>query len=131
MAYRVRPLIGKNHEVGHSAIDADHQEIAECWRRAVSCEPIQLPFFVAYLKKSMKNHFERETALLERAGAQLWGRHREQHDMLLDLCDQANALCRSDWQKAQSLLRYRVAKLMRDHINCMDQIAAVIINTSE
>jgi hemerythrin len=78
----------------------------------------------------MKTHFEREAALLERAGGQLWERHREQHDMMLDLCDQANVLSQTDWRKAQSLLRYRVAKLMRDHINCMDQIAAVIINTS-
>jgi hemerythrin-like metal-binding protein len=130
MSCSVRPLIGKNHEVGHEAIDTDHQAIAECWKRAVSCEPIQLPFFIAYLKKLMKTHFDREAALLECAGGQLWERHREQHEMMLDLCDQANALSQTDWRKAKSLLRYRVAKLMRDHINCMDQIAAVIINTS-
>ncbi len=125
-----RPLIGKTHEVGHEVIDTDHQALAECWKLAVSCEPIQLPFYAARLKKLMRSNFDREAELMKRAGGELCACHRQQHGILLDLCDRANALSSRNWRKAQSLLRYQLPKLVREHINCMDQIAALFINAN-
>lgn len=131
MTYRsMRPLIGKNHEVGHAVIDSDHLVVAECWKQAVSCEPIQLPFQIARLKKLMRNHFDREAALMKGAGGELCACHRQQHNALLGLCDRASALSSHKARKAQTLLRYQFPKLIREHINCMDQIAALFINTS-
>lgn len=125
-----RPLIGKRHQVGHDAIDFDHRAMADCWTQAVTCEQMQFPFFMARLKKLMRLHFDHEAALMERAGGRLCECHRREHRMLLELCDQATALSRRNWRRAQSLLRNKLPKLVRDHITSMDQIAALFINTS-
>jgi hemerythrin len=125
-----RPLIGRQHTLGHEAIDRDHMAIADWWLRAVSCKPIQSAFFIARLKKLMRDHFERETILMEWAGGRLCECHVREHRMLLALCDQATALSDRNWQMAQSLLRTKLPKLVREHIISMDQLAVVFINTN-
>jgi hemerythrin len=125
-----RPLIGKRHELGHDAIDLDHRAMADCWHRAVSCEPMQLELLVARLKRLMRDHFDREAALMEQAGGKLCECHRREHQMLLDLCDEARMLGRRNYRRAQSLLRSKLPKLVREHIICMDQLAVLFINTT-
>src|SRR5262245_23064617 len=125
----IRPLLGRQHEVGHDTIDFDHYAMAHCWSQAVTCEQLQFPFFIARLKKLMRTHFDHEAALMERAGGQLCECHRREHRMLLDVCEQAAAPGRQNWRKAQSLLRCRLPKLVRAHVDSMDQIAALLINT--
>ena len=129
-ARAVGPLIGKSHELGHDAIDREHQAIADCWHRAVTCEPMQLEFMAARLRRLMRNHFDHESALMQRAGGGLCECHRREHQMLLDLCEQARTLRLRDWRGAQSLLRNRLPRLVREHIICMDQLAVLFINTN-
>ena len=116
---------------GHAVIDADHSAIAERWRRAVDCKPIEFPFCIARLKKLLRLHFEHETSLMLQAGGALCACHRREHDELLELCDCAAALGENHWRKAQSLLRNKFPKLVRSHIACMDQIAVLFINTNQ
>ncbi len=132
MAQRsLRPLLAKVHELGHREIDLDHRTVAECWDRAVNCAPIQFPFFVARLKKAMRDHFDREAALLARAGGRMWECHGQEHHSLLELCDQAARLADQNCRKAQSLLRNELARMLREHIVSMDQIAVLFLNTRE
>lgn len=131
MANRIaRPLLGRRHRVGHDAIDFDHRAMANCWSQVVTCEQLQFPFFVARLKKLMRTHFDHEAALMAQAGGQLCECHRREHRRLLDVCEEASALSQQNWRKAQSLLRRKLPKLVREHIDSMDQIAVLFINTN-
>ena len=125
----IRPLIGKQYVLGHEAIDDDHRVIADGWYRTVNCEQIQFPFLIARLKKLMRLHFDHEAALMHSAGGMLCECHRQEHQALLDVCDQAAALGAKNWRRAQSLLRRRFPKLIRSHIACTDQIAVLFINS--
>ena len=131
MASRIlRPLIGRQHTLGHEDIDSELTTIANWWLRVVECEPIQFPFFIARLAKLMRNHFDHEAELMERAGGALCECHRREHRMILALCEQANALSTQDCRKAQSLLRNQLPGLVRDHIDCTDQLVVMFINTN-
>jgi hemerythrin len=125
----MQALLKRHHVLGHAAIDADHAEMAQWWLRTVSCEPLQLAFFIARLKKLMLNHFDREAALMEEAGGRLCECHRREHRMLVALCDQATVLARRNGRKARSLLRVELPRLVREHIICMDQLTVLFINT--
>ena len=124
------PLLGRQHTLGHEVIDADHRAIADWWLRAVNCEPIQLAFFVARLKKLMRDHFDHEAVLMEWAGGRLCECHRREHQMLLDLCDRVTALSPHNWRKARSLLRTQLPRLVREHIISMDQLAVLFIDAN-
>jgi hemerythrin len=126
----VRPLIGRQHALGHEVIDLDHKAIADWWFRVAACEPIQFPFFLARLKKLLSSHFDHEAALMQQAGGILCACHRREHQMLLDLCDQAAAESRQNWRRTQTLIRNRFPKLVRDHIISMDQSAVLFIHTN-
>jgi hemerythrin len=128
---RMRPLLGKGYILGHAAIDLDHRDIAECWEGAADCEPIELPFFLARLKRSMRRHFDREAALMLQAGGHLCECHQREHRTLLGLCDQAMAVTDRNWRRARSLLRNDLAKLVRAHVVSMDQIAVLFIRAHE
>jgi hemerythrin len=129
MCKAIQPLIGRRYELGHERIDSDHKEIADWWLRIVNCEPIQYPFYIARLKKLMRSHFDHEAALLAGAGSALCDCHHQEHQALLDLCDQAIALSRADWRRSQLILRNRLPKLVREHIISMDQFAVLYLNT--
>jgi hemerythrin len=116
--------------LGHEAIDIDHLAIADCWLQAATCEQIQFAFLIARLKKLMRTHFDREVALMARAGGRLCECHRQEHRELLELCDRADMLSRSNWPHAQALLRNKFPKMVREHIICMDQLAVLFIHTS-
>lgn len=126
-----RPRIRKLPTLGHDVIDSEHSAIAEQWYRTVNCEPLQFPLLIARLKKLMASHFDHEAALMERAGGHLCGCHLREHQTLLDLCDRAHELSSRSWHKAQSLLRTKFPRLIRDHVMYMDQIAVLFINTNE
>lgn len=125
----IRPLIGRQHTLGHDVIDSDHQAIADWWLQTVTCEPIQFAFFMARLKKLMSTHFDHEAALMEEAGGRMCECHSQEHRMLLTVCDQASVLSLSRWRRAQSLLRTELPKLVREHIISMDQLTVLFINT--
>ena len=126
----VRPLIGRQHLLGHGVIDSDHQAIADWWLQTVSCEPSQFAFFLARLKKLMRTHFDHEVELMEEAGGRMCNCHGHEHQMLLSLCDQANGLSRFNWKKARSLLRTKPPKLVREHNISRDQLTVLFINTN-
>jgi hemerythrin len=126
----VRPMIGAKHALGHAVIDFDHQAIADWWFRLVHCNEIQFPFFMARLKKLMTTHFAHEAALMQHAGGMLCACHRHEHNLLLELCDQADGESRRNWRRAQGLLRIRFPKMMRDHIISMDQLTVLFIHAS-
>lgn len=117
--------------LGHEAIDSDHSAISDQWFRTVNCEPVQFQFFIARLKRLMTKHFENEAALMEQAGGQLCRCHRDEHQSLLDLCDQIRELSDQSWRKTQSLLRVKFPKLVRKHVLYTDQLAVLFINTNE
>jgi len=125
-----RRLLGTRYALGHDAIDADHKAITQWWLRTVDCEQIQFSFFVARLRKLMRDHFDREAGLMEQAGGRLCDCHRREHQMLLDLCDRATTLSGDDWRKARSLLRTQLPRLVREHIISMDQFAVLFINAN-
>ena len=126
----VRPLIGRQHFLGHEVIDSDHVAIADWWLQTVNCEPVQFAFFLARLKKLMRTHFDHEAELMEQAGGRMCPCHSQEHQMLLTLCDEANALNKSHCRKAQSLLRTKLPKLVRQHIISMDLLTVLFINTN-
>ncbi|HEX2654456.1 MAG TPA: hypothetical protein VHN11_12490 [Xanthobacteraceae bacterium] len=128
----IRPITRKlrTERLGHDAIDADHAEISACWFQAVNCEPIQLPFLIARLKKLMTNHFTREDAIMRHAASSLCSCHRHEHEMLLGLCDRGAKLGESDWRAAQRLLRDEFPKRVHEHIICMDQMLVLHLNVS-
>ncbi len=126
----IRPLIGVRDTLGHQLIDADNVAISNCWLRATDCEPIELPFQAARLRKLVRVQFDHEAALIEAIAGELSEPHRREHRSLMDLCDEAYALSAQSWKRARALLRRDFAKLFRNHLVCMDQIAVVIINTA-
>ena len=126
----MRPLIGRKYALGHDAIDGDHMAIADGWFRAVNCEQIQFPFLIARMTKLMKVHFDHESTLMHLAGGTLCECHRQEHQMLLDLCDKVAALSGKNWRRAQSLMHNKFPKLIRNHIAYMDQIVVLFINTN-
>ncbi len=126
----MRPLLGTQHFLGHESIDLEHKAIADWWLLTVNCQEIQFPFFIARLKRLMHEHFVHEATLLKRAGTSLCECHEREHRLLLDLCDEAATLGRSNWRQAQSLLRNKLPKLVREHIVSMDQLAVLLINTA-
>ena len=128
---RMRPLLGKAHVLGHDAIDLDHRNIAQCWERATGCAPIELPFFLARLKRAMRRHFDREAMLVRQAGGHLCECHQGEHRTLLGLCDEAATMAERNWRTAQRLLRNDLARLVREHIVSMDQIAVLVIRAHE
>lgn len=127
----IRPLRRKlrTELLGHDDIDADHVEISDCWFQAVNCTPIQFPFLIARMKKLMVNHFAREDAIMSQAASALCSCHRQEHDMLIGLCDRAARLSKYDWRATQRLLRDEFPKLVREHIICMDQLLVLHLNT--
>jgi hemerythrin len=131
MIRRVRPLIGPPHLLGHDMIDADHLAIADWWLRTVNCEPIQFEFYQARLKRLMRQHFDHEAMLMEEAGGRMCKCHDLEHQMMLALCERVSALGRSRWQKAQSLLRTELPRLVREHIISMDQLTVLFINSQD
>jgi hemerythrin len=124
-------MLAKLHELGHAAIDLDHRAVAECWGRTVDCRPIELPFFLARLRKVMSRHFDHEALLMSRAGGRLCEFHRREHGMLLALCDEARALTERDPRRARALLRNKLARLFREHIISMDQCAVLFIHSRD
>ena len=126
----IRPLIGQRHALGNQVIDADHMAIADWWLRAVNCEPIQSTFFIARLKKLMRDHFDHEARLMEQFGGTLCACHQSEHQNWIDLCDEAQALSGRNWKKARSLLRIELPRLVREHIISMDQLTVIFINTN-
>jgi hemerythrin len=125
-----RPLIGKKHALGHAQIDNDHFAIADWWMKSVLCEPVALPFHIAGIRKVMRQHFSREAALVEAAGTPFCYCHRREHNVMLELCDDAYALSAHNLRAARALVRNKLPRLMRDHINSMDQIAVLIIGAA-
>jgi hypothetical protein len=125
-----RPLIGKRHALGHAQIDADHLAIASWWMRLTQCAPISLPFHIAGMRKAMRDHFGREAALVEAAGTRFCHCHRNEHSALLELCDDAYALSERNLRSARSLLLRKLPRLMRTHIDTMDQIAVLEIRAA-
>lgn len=126
----LRPLIGERLVLGHDLIDGDLRTIADGWLRAVTCEQIQFPFFIARMKKLMSVHFDHEAVLMRSSGGTLCECHRHEHRTLMDLCDQAAVQGVRNWSRAQSLLRNKFPKLFRNHIVGMDQFAVLFINTN-
>lgn len=127
----IRPLIGRQHVLGHDVIDADHFALADWWQRTARCEPIQFAFFMARLKKLMRTHFDHEALLVRQAGGRMCECHNQEHLMLLTLCDQVSVLGCSHRKKAQSLLRTELPKLVREHIISMDQFTVLFINSRD
>jgi len=128
----VRPMGRKLRAelLGHDVIDADHIEISDCWFQAVNCKPIQFPFLIARLRRLMANHFTREDAIMRVAASALCSCHRQDHEMLLGLCERAAKLSEFDWRSAQRVLRHDFPDRVREHIICMDQMLVLHINTS-
>jgi len=126
-----RPLIGRNHTLGHPQIDREHFIIADWWMKATLCRPIALPFHIAGLRRAMREHFSREAALVEATGEPLCLRHRREHDSMLALCDDAYERSGRSQRAARALLRNGLPRLLRDHINTMDQIAVLIIRAAQ
>ena len=126
----IRPLIGRQHTLGHQLIDTDHMTIATWWRRVVDCEPIQSTFFIARLKKLMREHFEHEALLMAQSGGSLCECHRKEHQEWIELCDHALALSSENWRKSRSLLRTDLPRLVREHVISMDQLTVMFINTN-
>jgi hypothetical protein len=126
-----RPLIGMKHTLGHAQIDREHFIIADWWMKAMLCLPIALPFHVAGLRRAMREHFSREAALVEATGEPLCFRHRCEHDSMLALCEDAYAQSGRSQRAARALLRNELPRLLRDHINGMDQIAVLIIRAAQ
>lgn len=116
---------------GHADIDFDHLAITDQLRRTAGCEPIQFPFFIARLRKSLQLHFQRQAIQMDGAGRRLCDCHRHEHQTILDLCDQAQKPSRRPWSKTQSLMRGRLPTVVRRQILYMDQLAVLFINTSE
>jgi hemerythrin len=79
----------------------------------------------------MREHFGREVALVEGAGISFCHCHRNEHNTLLELCDQAYELSARNVQAARTLLRKKLPRSIRDHINSMDQIAVLVIGAAE
>jgi hypothetical protein len=127
----VRPLISERHLLGHDWIDRDLRAIADGWFSAVTCEPIQFPFFIARMKKLMKSHFDREASLMRLSGGLLCECHHHEHRILIDVCNQARLYSVGNWRRTQSLLRNRFPKLIREHIAGMDQIAVLFIDANK
>ena len=125
-----RPLIGKNHTLGHTQIDSDHFAIADWWMKVTLCQPIALPFHIAGLRRTMRGHFNREAALVEATGTPFCCGHHREHDTMLELCDEAYELSARSLRKARAVLRDKLPRLMRDHINSMDQIVVLIIRAA-
>ena len=117
--------------LGHTAIDSDISAISDEWLRTANCEPSQFHFLIERLKLRMTKHFEHEAVLMERAGSILCRCHRDEHQSLLDLCDQMAGLSERSWRKTQSLLRLEFPKLLRKHVLYMDQLAVLFLNTAE
>jgi hypothetical protein len=67
---------------------------------------------------------------MEQAGGHLCQCHWREHQALLAFCDRAAGLGRHDWRHARSLLWTSFPRLIREHIDCMDQIAVLFINTN-
>jgi len=124
-------LIGRQYALGHDVIDADHFAIADWWLRTVTCEPVQFAFFMARLRKLLQTHFDHEAWLMQEAGGRMCECHNQEHRMLLTLCDQATALGRARLKTAQSLLRTKFTKLVREHIISMDQLTVLFINSQD
>jgi hemerythrin len=87
-----RQLIGRQHTLGHQLIDTDHMAIAHWWQRVVECDPVESTFFIARLKKLMRDHFDHEAFLMAQSGGRLCECHQKEHQQWIDVCDQAQAL---------------------------------------
>jgi hypothetical protein len=125
-----RPLIGHKHALGHAQIDSEHFAIADWWMKATLCRPIALPFHIAGLRKTMRSHFSREAGLVEATGMPFCLGHQREHETMLALCDEAYELSGRHQRAARALLRQKLPRLMRDHINSMDQVAVLIIRAA-
>jgi hypothetical protein len=124
-----RPLISSRHALGHADIDFDHFAIADAWMEARLSESIALPMRVARLRRLMRAHFEHEAALVEATGSRFCQCHRREHDAMLAMCDEALSLAERRPRSARSVLR-ALPPLFRSHIDCMDQIAVLIIHSA-
>jgi hemerythrin len=125
-----RQLIGRQHTLGHQLIDTDHMAIAHWWQRVVQCDPVESTFFIARLKKLMRDHFDHEALLMAQSGGRLCECHQKEHQQWIDVCDQAQALSGISWRKARSLLRTDLPRLVREHVISMDQLTVMFINTN-
>jgi hemerythrin len=125
-----RQLIGRQHTLGHQLIDTDHMAIAHWWQRVVQCDPVESTFFIARLKKLMRDHFDHEALLMAQSGGRLCECHQKEHQQWIDVCDQAQALSGISWRKARSLLRTDLPRLVREHVISMDQLTVIFINTN-
>ena len=123
-------LIGNQHTLGETVIDAGYQAIARCWSHAVTCPELQFPMHNARLRKLLTALHEGEQKLIESAGGWMCACHRQEHDALLAICQKAKTLQGSHWRKAQSLLRRQFRRLFREHIICMDSITVLLVRES-
>lgn len=126
----IKSLIDQRHCLGHPAIDSDHAIIGELWLHAVDASQLEMPLHLARLRKSLKRHFEHEAALLAEVGQSLCRGHQAEHDALLQLCSEASDICGQDWRKSRSLLRNRLAHMLRGHIMSMDLCAVLTLHTA-
>ncbi len=125
-----RPLFGVRDTLGHAVIDRDNAAISDVWIRAAVCDPVELPFQIARLRKLLRTHFHHEAALVEAIAVELCGPHRQEHQRLIDLCSEAYGLAGDAWRQSRLLLRRDFARLYRSHVICMDQITVVMINAA-
>lgn len=121
----IRPI-----PLGHSVIDADHFELSRRWSQVVGATPLQFPFFLARLRKLMRDHFAREASIMRQYNSRLCECHEREHDDLLTLCERATRLSGHSFREAQDLLRAEFPRRIREHIICMDQLLVLFINTN-
>ena len=108
-------ILTRGHELqlGDPIADAEHATIAGYWRDVVGSDELQFPLRLARLKRSMRNHFDHEAALIKSAGATMCACHHGEHEALLRVCDRAAALQVRNFPRARSLLRSTFAKRFR------------------
>ena len=104
-SHTAHPLVDRRHRLGRDVIDSELVALSSCWLHAVNSVPLEFPLRMARLKKLMRMHFDHESALLAELGYALCRYHRNEHRMLLKLCDQILTFHERDWKKAQSLLK--------------------------
>ncbi len=126
---RARPV--RRLTVGHDAIDADHDAIAECCSEIAEATSTALEFQLHRLRTLLANHFQHEELLLRQAGSRLCDCHTRDHALFLELCDKAILENRGQRKNSRRMILRELLPALREHIAFRDQLIALHLNTMD
>lgn len=115
-------------KVGNTTMDADHEEFVELQARCAAADDAAFPALFAELAQHLRDHLDREEALMQKFGFPPYPIHKHEHDRVrLELEGIAQRLAAGNLILARGYVAEALVDWFVGHKNTMDSATAAWI----